>query len=71
MLKDTIRTQRLALGLKQWQLADRVGCNRVTISHYEAGRVVPPLDVLQALAKEFQISLDELVNDTTPATPAG
>jgi transcriptional regulator with XRE-family HTH domain len=63
MLKDTIRRCRLALGLKQWELAARVGCNRVTIAHYEAGRVVPPLDVLKALATAFQISLDELVKD--------
>ena len=62
MLKDSIKRHRQTLGLSQQALAQRVGCRRISIVHYEKGRVIPPLVTLQALAKAFGISLDDLVN---------
>jgi transcriptional regulator with XRE-family HTH domain len=63
MLKDAIRKYRRELDLSQEELAERVGCKRVSIAHYEAGTVTPRLPVLQALARTFAISLDTLLND--------
>ena len=76
-----IKNLRIKSGLSQEELAKRIGVSRESISHYENGRVIPPIDVLELIAKELgvpiayffineQYSKDNHVysNDTTSVT---
>lgn len=67
MLKDAIKALRIDRGMSQEDLAKLLGCDRVTISHYEAGRVTPPLYVAQKIAQVFNKNVDELLNYAAPA----
>ena len=61
MLKKRIRALRRKHNMSQEDLAQLLDCDRVTVSHYEHGRAIPPLYVAQRLAQIFHVSLDELV----------
>lgn len=50
-------------GLTQEQLAARVKVDQRTISHIETGRRKPSIDLAIRLAKEFGVSLDELLGE--------
>lgn len=54
-----LRTQR---NLTQEQLANQLFVSRTAISKWETGRGTPNLDSLQAIAKLFGASLDELLS---------
>lgn len=56
---QTLRTQR---NLTQEQLANQLFVSRTAISKWETGRGTPNLDSLQAIAKLFGVSLDELLS---------
>ena len=58
---EKIRSLREAALLTQKQLALQIGVTPTTVSHYEAGRKFPSLDVLIKLANVFHVSLDYLV----------
>ena len=58
-----IKYHRRRLGLSQLELAQRLGCERSTITAYESGKIVPSLGMARKLAKLFGISLDELTAD--------
>lgn len=60
-LKDVLRQLRVNRGLTQTQVADYLNVNRTTYTKYESGRE-PDLDSLRALAKLYDISLDELIS---------
>ena len=51
-------------GLKQQELADRVGVDQRTISHIENERRKPSIKLAIQLANEFGISLDELLGNS-------
>ena len=61
MLNERIRALRRKQKMSQEDLATRVGCDRVTISHYEHGRSIPPLYMAQKLAQVFNVTMDELL----------
>jgi len=63
---------RQARGLKQQELADRVGVDQRTISHIEKMRRKPSIKLAIQLANEFGISLDELLgkDETEPEAVA-
>ena len=48
---ETLRARRKSMGLTQSQLADRAGCNLITITNYENGYRLPRIDILLKLAK--------------------
>lgn len=54
---ERIKELRIKLGLSQLEFANRVGVSRQSLSHYETGRVIPPIDVLETIAKEFGVSI--------------
>lgn len=58
---EKLRSVRLASGLTQEQLAEKVFVSRVTVSKWETGRGYPNLDSLKQLSHLFGISLDELL----------
>ena len=49
-------------GLTQEQLAERLYVSRAAVSKWESGRGLPSIDSLQAIARLFSISLDELLS---------
>ena len=60
-----LRTQA---GLSQEELAEQTGVSRQSVSKWETDASVPELDKLIRLAKLFEITLDELVQDEPPQT---
>lgn len=60
-LHEIIRQHRLDNGLTQEQLAEQLFMSRQSISRWETGRVLPPLNVLYDLAKFYNLSLDEFL----------
>jgi transcriptional regulator with XRE-family HTH domain len=56
-----IRTARLNAGLKQTELAEAVHTNRVFISRWENGHVLPGAYSIYKLAKALKVSADYLV----------
>lgn len=77
-LGPSIRQRRESIGLSLRALAERVGISASALSHIEKGRSQPSVSTLFALARELDISLDELfsadpspVPGRQPATPTG
>lgn len=60
-LAENVRALRERAGLTQAQLAKRAGVPRATWAHLESGAANPTLAVLDAVARAFQVSLEELV----------
>lgn len=52
---------RLARGLTQVQLAEKIGSTQRAISHYESTTGLPPVSVLIDLAKALGVSSDALL----------
>jgi transcriptional regulator with XRE-family HTH domain len=52
---------RLARGLTQVQLAEKIGSTQRAISHYESTTGLPPVSVLVDLAKALGVSTDDLL----------
>lgn len=62
-----IRAFRVARGLTQGELADRVGASEATIvSKWERGLQVPRLDSAQVIADALGVSVEQLVDDSAP-----
>lgn len=62
-LSKILKELRMGQGLTQETLADALGLSRYMVSYYEGGRE-PPVDVLAAYAKYFNVSGDYLLGLT-------
>lgn len=62
MVGANIKQYRQRANMLQADLARHLGVNQRTISDYERGRLEPNLTNLQAMARLFGVTLDELVN---------
>jgi transcriptional regulator with XRE-family HTH domain len=60
---DSIRQARLAAGLTQQMLAERLGITQGAISQWEKGTARPSISVLKPLASVLGITLDELITE--------
>ncbi|AVF22839.1 helix-turn-helix transcriptional regulator [Paenibacillus larvae] len=60
-----IKKLREEKGLTQDELAEMLGMKRTNIANYEAGRVIPPGNVLRDLADIFAVSTDYLLGRET------
>ena len=60
-LGDRLRVARGARGLSLRTLADRLGVSPSLISQVERGLARPSVDTLYAMARELEVSLDELL----------
>jgi putative transcriptional regulator len=57
---NRIRDLRLAAGLSQQQLADRVGVTRQTINAIEQEKYSPTLELAFRLAREFEVGFEDV-----------
>lgn len=48
--------------LSQKEVASKLNISRQACSHYETGRINPPLESLIAIAKLYQVSLEEVLS---------
>ncbi|MBS1402904.1 MAG: helix-turn-helix transcriptional regulator [Oscillospiraceae bacterium] len=49
-------------GLTQETLGEKIGVTNKTISRWENGNYMPDIEMLQLLAQEFQVSINELLS---------
>lgn len=61
MTGTNIRELRKAQGLKQSELAEKIGVSQKTISSWEIGRTEPTMKDVSAMCKLFDVSVDQLV----------
>ena len=61
VLGERLREARRQAGLRQEQVAEAIGSHPVTISKYERGVQDPSTDLLSAMARLYQVSLDWLL----------
>lgn len=66
-----IKRLREENNLTQQQLADRLYVSRQTVCRWESGSRCPDIDMARSLAKEFGISLDELLSEEDAERSAG
>ncbi len=59
-LKTKIKEYRAKYGMKQGELAERVGVRRETIIRLEKGQYNPSLKLAIDIAKVFELSIEEL-----------
>lgn len=57
----TLRETRLAAGLTQKEIAEKVGICYQAYAHYESGRREPSLSTVLELARVLNISVESLV----------
>lgn len=62
-LKDKIIILRKKENLSQEQLAEKLNVTRQTVSKWELGETKPNIDVLNAMAKLFDVNIEVLTND--------
>lgn len=68
-LSEKILCYRKKAGLSQEELAGRVGVSRQAVSKWELGDAAPEVDKLRALAREFGVTVDELLSEEAPREP--
>jgi transcriptional regulator with XRE-family HTH domain len=56
-----IQKVRIAQGLTQEQLAEKIGTSTPWIDHIETGRVVPNLAMLQKIARALDVKVKDLI----------
>lgn len=61
-ISENIKLLRNKQGLTQEGVAKKIGKTIATVSDYEKGRSLPPLDITVKLSELFGVTLDELVN---------
>ncbi len=66
---DVIRSARVARGLNQQALADRLGISRNTLAGWETGHSRPGLDMVPALCRVLHISLAHFFGVKASARP--
>jgi putative transcriptional regulator len=65
---NDVRARRLAQGLSQADLGRELGVSRQTINAIETGRYLPSLPLAFALARFFDIRVDDLFHPDSGAT---
>lgn len=60
-LGDYLKVLRKHKGYSQEYVASQLNIIRQTYSHYETGRILPPLEAICALAELYQVPLESLL----------
>lgn len=58
---ERITKLRIAKGISQGQLSQKLGVKRSVVSYYESGERLPSYDVLIEMSRVFGVSLDYLL----------
>ena len=58
---ERITKLRVAKGLSQSQLSQKLGVKRSVVSYYESGERLPSYDVLMEMGRVFGVSIDFLL----------
>lgn len=61
-----IREIRLKNNLSQKEFADKFGVTFQAVSKWENGKNIPDIAILKDICKEYNLSLDELINNSIP-----
>ncbi len=61
LLGERLKELRVAMGLTQKQVAEKLNINSVTYLHYEKAQREPPLTLLADMSKFFDVSADYLL----------
>lgn len=61
---DRLKELRLAAGLTQVELAEKLGLSKGAVGNYEAGKRSPDYETLEAIADYFNVELDYLQGRT-------
>lgn len=69
-LGQSIYYYRKQAGLSQEELAERTGVSRQAVSRWELDETTPEVGKLKALAQEFSITVDQLLNGEVPKESA-
>lgn len=64
-LGQRVAERRKAQDLTQQQLAERLGVSQQTLAHYEVGRLRIAAAMLPALAKELDVTVEDLLGEST------
>ena len=70
-LTQRIKELRTRNGLSQAALADRLHVSRQAVTKWEAGRGIPDVDNLRAMAALFGVSVDHLLDGTGDGAAGG
>lgn len=62
-LGERIRNIRLKMNMKQSDLAEKSGINRISIGNYERGDRIPNIDILKKIATALEVPVSTLTND--------
>ena len=68
LLNQRLKHFRTMSGLTQQQVADVLGLDRSTYAYYESGKTTPDIKSVNKLLKIFNISYEELMDETEPTT---
>lgn len=61
MLGEVIKKLRVAHGLNQVQLAERLDVSKQTISNWENNNILPSIEMLVKISRFFSVSTDHLL----------
>lgn len=61
MLNERIRELRVAAGLSQVELADKLGVSKQSVSNWENDNIQPSIEMLVKIARIFNVSTDYLL----------
>ena len=63
MISHNIRNLRKQCNLTQTELGQKIGYRHSTIAGYESGRTVPTADIMEKLAKAFDVPVASLYEE--------
>ena len=63
MLNERIRELRVASGLSQVELADKLGVSKQSVSNWENDNIQPSIEMLVKIARTFNVSTDFLLGE--------
>ena len=61
---NRLRALRISAGLKQKDVADRLGISQVSVWQWESGVTLPRADKLPAIAELYGCTIDELFDNS-------
>lgn len=67
--KENMRGIRVLRGMTRAQVAEKVGVTPQTIGKYERGEIEPRQDMLVALSRLYDVSLDQIAGVSDVISP--